>query len=282
MSVPLFFSALLAETFIIYASVLVKIVDISPIVLGFYRVFFAIPVFLFFAIKKTNLLKISYKDMFLMILAGLFFGADLIFFNTALHHTSVTNVNLICSLVIFVLTPIGIFFFNERLKPNFLIGAGIAILGIFILIKGKADESVATTYGDLIASLSNICYSIFLALIYSLRKKYTTMVLMFFVCIGASLVLGITGEIKEGFAIPANYEQWFYVLLIVLFGQILGQGFFGYIMGKISTQASSIILLLSPLTAAIMGFLILREVIGIFEIIGMFIMIFGVYIAKKI
>ena len=77
--------ALLAESFIIYASVLVKIIDLSPIMLAFYRVTLAIPIFLLFA--RKNILKVPPKDIMLMLLAGLFFGLDLIFFNTALHFT---------------------------------------------------------------------------------------------------------------------------------------------------------------------------------------------------
>ncbi|SQH71676.1 DMT family transporter [Helicobacter mustelae] len=277
----LFFLALLAEAFIVYASVLVKIVDLPPILLGFYRVFLAIPIFFLFALRKGNLSKIPIKDIALMLLAGVFFGLDLVFFNTALHHTSVTNVNLICSLVVFVLAPIGVFFFKEHLHKSFLLGAGVAVIGIFVLIKGKSDTSIATPYGDFLALLSNVSYSIFLALIYGLRKKYTAMALMVYVCIGSSLLLGIIAEIKEGFMLPNSANAWIYVGLIVLFGQILGQGFFGYIMGKINTQVSSLIMLFSPITAAILGFLILKESIGIFEILGMFIILFGVYIAKR-
>ena len=46
--------ALLAESFIIYASVLVKLTDMSPINLGFYRIALALPIFWLMANTRRN------------------------------------------------------------------------------------------------------------------------------------------------------------------------------------------------------------------------------------
>ena len=176
--------ALLAEGFIIYASVLVKLTDMSPINLGFYRIALALPIFWLMANTRRNVFKIPFKDIAFMMLAGIFFAFDLLFFNLALRHTSVANVNLFASLACFILMPIGIFFFNERFKKSLLIGAMIALFGIFILVGGKGELSVATPFGDFMAFLSVLCYSCFLAMIYSLRKRYGTLEIMFFACMG--------------------------------------------------------------------------------------------------
>ncbi|WP_104696811.1 MULTISPECIES: DMT family transporter [unclassified Helicobacter] len=274
-----FFFAILAESFIIYASVLVKIIDIKPIMLGFYRVALAIPVFLFFA--RKSLLKVSLKDCLLMILAGIFFGLDLVFFNTALHHTSVAHVNLISSLVCFILVPIGIIFFKEEIQISFVLGAGITLIGIFLLLGGKDSNSVSSLFGDFLAFISMCCYSIFLALVYKMRKTYGAMLLMVFSCVGSSILLLGTGTILEGFQAPMHLKDWLLVLLVVMFGQILGQGFFGYIMGKLDTQTSSLTLLLSPIIATILGYLFLKETINVYEMIGILLIIFGAFIAKR-
>lgn len=273
------FMALLAETCIIYASVLVKIIDMPPINVGFYRTTLALPVFFLLSYKK--ILNIPPKDIALIILCGAFFGCDVFFFNISLHHTSVANVNLIASLACFILVPIWIIFFKQRIKIHFFIGAVISFIGIIILIKGKGDSSVATLYGDFLAFISVVFFAIFLSLVYKLRKKYTIMEFMFFASFGASIVLFVGALCLEGIKIPYNAEQFFLVALIALCGQILGQGFFNYIMGKLSIETSSLILLFSPAIAAIMGFLILDEKIGIYEIIGMVIIVFGVYIVKR-
>ncbi len=271
--------AILAEAFIIYASVLVKIIEVPPIMLGFYRMIFAIPLFLFFALKDLKKIKLS--DALLMILAGIFFGLDLIFFNTALHHTSVTHVNLFASLVCFVLVPIGVIFFRESIKLGFIIGSIMAVFGIYVLVGWKHEDQNFSLYGDFLAFLSMCCYSFFLALIYKMRKQYNTMLLMFFASIGSSILLLVIGLGMEGWVVPLHTKDWILLFLIVLFGQILGQGFFGYIMGKLDTQSSSLILLFSPIIAAILGYICLGETIGLIEWVGIAIILFGVYMAKK-
>lgn len=273
--------ALLAESFIIYASVLVKMIDLSPIMVGFYRVALAMPIFGLLALKKTNIFKTPWKDVALMVFAGVLFGLDLVFFNLALHRTSVANVNLFASLVCFILIPIGAIFFGERVKSGFIVGACASFLGVVILVKGKGGESVATPLGDLFAFISMVCYSIFLALVFGLRKKYSTMHLFFFASLGSSLVLLSLGWYLEGFSIPQDSKTWGIMLAIVVCGQILGQGFFGYIMGKIPAQVSSLLLLFSPVVAAMMGYVFLQEKLGWVEILGIFIIILGVYLAQK-
>lgn len=271
--------ALLAESFIIYASVLVKIIDLTPIMLGFYRVTLAIPIFLLFAGKAV--LKVPPKDIAVMILAGLFFGLDLVFFNTALHRTSVTHVNLIGSLVCFILVPAGVLIFGEKLKLNFILGASIALLGIPLLVGGKHDSNAASFLGDFLAFLSMCGYSIFLILVYKIRQQYDTMVLMFFACIGSSALLLAAGALLEGASAPLHTRDWLLTGLVVLFGQVIGQGAFGYIMGKLDTQASSLVLICSPVLAGLLGFLLLGERLGIIEVLGIGIIIWGVYIAQK-
>lgn len=272
------FLAVLAEAFIIYASVLVKVVDMSPIIVGFYRIALAMPVF--FLLAKAQISKVSKKDMLLMLCAGMLFGLDLVFFNIAIHKTSIANVNLFASLVCFILVPIGAIFFKEKIKVDFVIGSLIALAGVFVLIKGRGGESVATPFGDFLAFLSMVCYSLFLSLVYGLRKKYDTPILMAFASVGSIIVLLAVGIPMEGFSLPKDAKTWWILLWIMIFGQLLGQGFFGYIMGKIDAQVSSLILLFSPMIAALMGYIFLGEKLGIYEIIGMVIIVSGVYIAK--
>lgn len=272
------FLAVLAEAFIIYASVLVKIVDLSPILVGFYRISLALPIFALLA--NTKLLKVRKKDMLLMLGAGGFFGLDLVFFNLAIHKTSIANVNLFASLVVFILVPIGAIFFKEKIRLDFVLGSLVSLAGVFLLIKGRGGESVATPLGDFLAFLSMSCYGIFLSLVYGLRKRYDTLTLMSFASLGSILILLSIGIPMEGFSLPKDWHTWGTLIAISLFGQILGQGCFGYIMGKLTTQVSSLILLFTPALAGLMGYFILGERLGIYEIIGMIIIVLGVYIAK--
>ena len=278
---PLLLLALMSECFLIYASVLVKVIEMPPINIAFYRIIIALPFFLVIANASKNVFRFPIKDMFLMIFAGVFFSLDLLFFNMSLRNTSVANVNLMGSLACFILVPIGIIFFKESVKKSFFVGAVVAAFGVFTLVNGRGSESVASFYGDFLAFLSVVCYAFFLSIVYGLRKKYNTMEIMFFACIGSSISLYIFAYIIEGVVLPNGFKEWLVVCGISFFGQIVGQGLFNYVLGKVNIQTSSLLLLFSPVIAAIMGFFILGEKLGIFEILGIFIIILGVYFAKR-
>lgn len=215
-----------------------------------------------------------------MVLAGSCFGFDIFFFNIALHNTSVANVNLITSLVCFILVPIGILFFKERVTKGFFIGGTITLFGVVVLLKGQESGGVSHIYGDFLAVISTIFYGLFLSLIFTLRRIYHTMEIMFFASLGSSATLLILALIFEGIVLPKNINEFAMICLLAFCGQILGQGFFSYIIGKINTQISSLILLSSPALGAIMGFVFLGERIALLEIIGIIIVIIGVYFAK--
>ncbi|MDU7693706.1 MAG: DMT family transporter [Helicobacter sp.] len=273
--------ALLAELFITYASVLVKVVDIPPIMLAFYRVTLAMPIFFILAYKKEDFKRVGLKDFAIMFGAGLLFALDLIFFNTSLHHTSVGHANVIGSLLCFVLAPLGAIFFGEKIKKPFIFGSILSIAGVVLLMQGRIQDSVATGFGNFLALMAMIFYSFFLALVFHLRKRYSALTVMSFSSIGASVGLLIIGSSLEGFTYPQNGITWFYTWLIVLFGQILGQGFFSFIMSKLSTQTTSLLLLITPVMAAIMGFLFLGEKMGYLEILAIIIILVGIYFGQQ-
>ena len=52
-------------------------------------------------------------------------------------------------------------------------------------------------------------------------------------------------------------------------------------LGKASTQLSSILLLFTPIVAALMGFFILGEYLDRIEMLGIGIIMVGIYLARK-
>ena len=273
--------AILSQVATIYSSVLIKLTDMSPMNLGFYSIALTLPIFWLMANIRKNIFKIPLKDIALMMFGGIFCASDLVFFNIALHNTSVANVNLFASLACFILIPIGVFFFKERFQKNFGIAAGIAFVGVIVLVGGKGELSVATPFGDFMAFLSVMCYSTFLSVVYSMRKRYDTLEITFFSYVGAASLLFIMSVFVEGFETPKDMKDFWVIALIAFFGQVIGQGFLNFVLGKASTQLSSILLLFTPIVAALMGFFILGEYLDGIEMLGIGIIMVGIYLARK-
>lgn len=270
---------LFAVAFIGTCGIFVRNSLLPPISTGMWRIIFAMPFLFLLALK--NIKNINLKDFLLMLLSGAFLGADLIFFNISLLNTSIANTNLITNLTALIVVPFSFYFFKEKIPKLFLPGAIITILGVFILIFGKESPTQSNYKGDLLAGLCCIFYSGFFLTTYKLREKFKSTVIMFFGSIGSLLVLGITSILVEGIYYPKSMEEFMPLFLLAIFVQVCGQSLLAYCQGKISVNLSSIITLLQPVIASIYSLLLFGEKLSIMEMIGIVIVIFGIYFVKK-
>lgn len=54
-----------------------------------------------------------------------------------------------------------------------------------------------------------------------------------------------------------------------------------FCLGKVSANLSSVLVLAQPVIAGIYAFILFEEVLSIFEVFGMFVVLVGIYFAKK-
>ncbi|MDA9595531.1 DMT family transporter, partial [SAR86 cluster bacterium] len=72
---------------------------------------------------------------------------------------------------------------------------------------------------------------------------------------------------------------WLNFLGQAIFVQILGQGLVIYGLSKIRPQLSSLLLLFQPITATILGAYFFSETLLIGQLIGVIILLLGIYLA---
>ena len=86
---------------------------------------------------------------------------------------------------------------------------------------------------------------------------------------------------SEGFQYPQNTAQLLPLIALTVCSQIFGQGLLSYCIGKIDIVLSSILLLIQPVIAAFYSYLIFWESIMFKEAVGIFIVLIGIFYAKK-
>lgn len=257
----------------------VKMSKLPPINTGFYRVLFSIPILMPFTIRKVKYL--SKKEIAQIFIAGMFLAGDLILWNISFGLTTVANANLLANFTPFTIIPVSYFIFKEKIPKNFLIGMTITFSGVMVLMLGKINPSFSDFKGDLLAFCTSIFYSLFLLMVYKLRNRVDSMVIMFVSGFGSIFLLAIVIFFGESFVFPKNIAELMPLLGLALISQIMGQGLLAYCLGKVNASLSSIICLCQPVIAAVYAFIIFSEKLTIVEIVGVIITIFGVYFAKK-
>lgn len=273
------FLVFLAVCFLATGGIFVKMSELPPINTGFYRVLLSLPLFLPFLGKKV--LQVSKKDLLLIFLAGVFLAGDLILWNISFFYTSVANANLLANLVPLIIIPVSFFIYKERMSKKFFLGASISILGVIVLVSGKASFTSSSFYGDMLAFVTCIFYALFLLTVYKVRERVSTSIIMFISGIGAAVTIFIAMLFTEGIHIPSTTSAWLPLIALAIFSQILGQGLLSFCLGKVRASLSSILVLSQPIIAALYALAIFGEKITKIEVIGILITLIGVFVVKR-
>lgn len=272
------FLELLAVAFLATGGIFVKFSILPPINTGFYRVLFSLP--MLFPIAYKHLKQLSKKDVAILLCAGVFLAGDVSLWNLSFSYTSVANANLLANLTPFTVIPISFFIFKEKIPKFFFVGASITIIGVILLIGGKINPRYSNYFGDFLAFCASFFYAIFLVISYRLRDRIASSVIMFVSGFGSVITLFITANIIEGFQVPHGIRELWPILGLTLCLQVIGHNLLAHCQGKININLSSIICLSQPAIALIYSYFIFAETISRNEIIGIMVVIVGVYFVK--
>ena len=115
---------LLGAAAISLAPIFVRLSELGPSATAFYRVFFALPVFLLWAYydnKSDNVHRqpSSLKDYLRLAIAGIFFAADLSFWHWSIKLTSIANATLLANFAPIFITLSSFFYLASDLAVFF-------------------------------------------------------------------------------------------------------------------------------------------------------------------
>lgn len=269
----------LAVCFLATGGIFARLSTIPPMNTAFYRVFLAIPIL--FIIVRKKLKFVEKKDVLLILFGGVFFGVDLALWFLSFNYTSLANANLLANLTSFTIIPVSHFLFKEKIPKKFLLSVVITIVGVTILLNGKANPTQGNFYGDFIAFIASFFYAIFTLSVYRARDRVDPMTVIFIASFSTALTIFIFMLFTEGFHVPKTFASLWPILGVSLISQVIGQGLMSYSLGKVRASLTSVIVLLQPVVAALLSFIVFREKLTLIEVIGIIITSVGIYYAKK-
>ena len=225
--------------------------------------------------------KLSYYDFGRLSLIGILYASCLIIWAISLTKTSVTNSNLLHNLTPLFTIFGGAFFLQQNFDRRFLAGAFIAFLGSMVIGWEDFNLNMAVLHGDILALISAIFYAAHLILSEQLRNKISTINLVFWEHLFATIViLGISVFINEGL-FPNSLSGWLVVVILAVFPSVVGYSIITYYLGYFSSQFISLFLLLEPLFTAFLARLVFSEVLSILNYLAFLIVIIGIFVAQS-
>jgi drug/metabolite transporter (DMT)-like permease len=215
----------------------------------------------------------------------LFFGAFPVLFNSSLIFTTAARGALALStlpvLTMVVAAIIGI----EPLTGRKTLGVFIAMAGVATaLLSGLATSPPGAWRGDLLMVGAAICmalYSIWSRPVIQRSGpiRFTTMAM----AVGAVFLVAVSAA-RGGFASVAAFDmpQWLAIGYLGIFGSALTFFLWAFALGRTTPTKVAISVTVNPVTASLVGAILLGEPIRWNTILGLLMVFLGIWIATKV
>jgi drug/metabolite transporter (DMT)-like permease len=280
------FVALLAGAAgIAFAPIFVRLSELGPTATAFYRLGFALPVlWLWMEIgdrRPTTSRPARYRDFVALAVSGLFFAGDLGLWHWSIKLTSVANSTLLVNLAPVFVALGAWLLFGERFSTTFLIGLVVALAGAALLVGGSPQIGPEHLLGDVLAVAAAVSYAGYILAVSRLRSRFSTAAVMAYgggvSCAALLLVALVSGESL----VASTAYGWAVLLGVALVSQVGGQSLITYALAHLPSAFSSVSLLLQPVAATVLAWIILGEALGAWQGLGGAVVLVGIVLARR-
>lgn len=263
--------------------IFVRLSEVGPMATAFWRVALALMPFLLISrvTRQGDERPAGLRDHLFLLLPGVFLAADLAAWHLSLHMTSVANATLLANLAPVFVTLGSWLFFRTRITPVFLAGLGLALVGVLVLKGGPSSLGGGQLAGDATAIVAAFFYACYMLSLGHVRARFSTLRIMVWTTLSAAVCILPVAFLFEGGMVPATLFGWAMLAGLAFISHVGGQGLVTYALAYLPTAFSSLTLLLQPVVAAILAWVLLSEPVGAMQAVGGAIVLFGILVARR-
>ena len=276
--------ALLAGAICIGTSALfVKVSEAGPVSTAFWRVFLALPfLWVWTWMTQRSTAPVHGNPRGLLFAAGFFFAGDLAVWHWSIVLTSVANAVLLANVAPIFVTLAAWLLWRKKPTMMFLAGLAAALSGVVLMVGGDfSDTSGRALLGDMLGVVTAMFYAAYQLTVTKLRGSVSTARIMAVSgVVTAAFLLPIASLSGEVF-FPVTAMGWTKVFALALISQVAGQSLIAYAMAHLPSTLSSVGLLLQPVMASLIAWILLGETLGAVAIAGAALVLIGIRIATQ-
>lgn len=267
------------------AAIFMRLSPVAPSAAAFWRMALSVPVFLTMVLITPSLQQqmtgLSRADWRLVCLVGFWFAVDLFFWHWAVDQTTVANATLLANLASVFTVVAGFILFRERFSKVFLAGLTLALLGAASLVGQNAAFRPEYLFGDFLGLMTSFALTGYMITAAKTRSRVPTSVLMFGSAIVSALLLLPAALLADGVFVPEAPKGWLPLIGLALVTHVLGQGLIVYGLAHIPAAVGAIGLLIQPVIAAILAWVIFAEALGPLHVAGGVLILGGIWLSRR-
>ena len=244
----------------------VRVADTGPVAAAFWRIALAAPVLLGAAMVMGQRPFAQGRGLGVaIIIGGLSFAADLAAWHLGIRQTTLANSTLFGNAATLIFPIYG--FVVARAWPTRQQGLAlvIAAAGGALLLGRSAELSPENLVGDLLCLLAGILYTVYFIAMARVRERMHPLPALALSTLASILPLLVFAFALGERIVPGN---WGPVVGLAIVSQLIGQGLMIYAIGHLTPLVVGIALLIQPVVAATVGWIVYDERLGLPDLAG--------------
>jgi len=268
------------------AAPLVKLSEMGPQAIGFWRMALAIPAALLWMVfdrdpPRREGQPSGWKRYLFLALPGLLFAGDLASWHAGIKITTAANATFLANLQpVFVVLGAWLLF-GETITRRFLIAAGLAVGGAALMSSANITIAPERLPGDALSMLTAVWYGAYILAVRQARAFASTGTVIAWTCAVSAPVLLVVAVAFGETLLPPTLTDWWPLIALAVGVQIVGQGGVAFGLGRVPAQIASLIILVQPVVAALAGWLMFGEAFVAIQYAGAGLVLAGVYLAQR-
>jgi len=261
--------------------VFVRNAEVGPFASAFWRVALSLPVlFLWARLERANTPAEPRSGGRALLLAGLFFSGDLIFWHLAISHTSIANATFFACLAPFWVAVLSRFTIGEAVSRQTFIGLAVCLPGAALLIFHSASDGSSNWVGDLYGIATSFFFGLYFLVMRTARKHFAAGAATLCSTLVTTLALLAAAVVSgEGF-LPETGTGVANLLALGMISHAGGQGLLALALGVLSASFSSLVIFVEAAAAALFAWIFAGESLGLLQIAGGLLILFGLFVAR--
>jgi drug/metabolite transporter (DMT)-like permease len=269
-----------------FSPILVRVSPVGPVTTAFWRVALAVfPLLLVFTYNaregKAGKLPQRFEEHVAAAIPGIFLAADLAAWHVSLHMTSVANATLLANMTPIFATLGGWLIWRQRVSRVFIVGLAVSIIGVIVLRGGPAAVGGGNVHGDAIALVAAAFYAGYILLATRARKIFPATVVMLWSTVSAAICILPLALTFEASMLPPTIAGFAILLALAWIVHAGGHTLITFSLAWLPANFSSLTLLIQPVVAAVLAWVLLGEPLGGWQIAGGLTILSGIALAKR-
>lgn len=260
--------------------IFVRAADVGPFASAFWRVLLALPALWLWMRLSERGGTPQRRFSLPVVLAGLAFTGDLLFWHSAILHTSVANATFFATTAPIWVVAFGWILFGEKAGREILFGLALCLIGGAALLAQSFRLRPEGVLGDGFGIATGVFFGLYFLAVEAARRQTSAAQVTFEASVVTAAGLWLAAVVAEGKLAPSSVKGALALLGMAWVSHAGGQGLLSIALGRLPANFSSLVIFLEAIAAALFAYLLLGEPISPTQGFGGLLIMAGIYVAR--